>query len=356
MLSSISTLQSLAKYNTNKLVTVFDPTNWNVTNSFSMVRMTWDADSNVSSSVGKILNITVTRSDNALFTTRYQAYVRCGNSTSNILWKSALVSNSYINANLTSTSTVLLNQVTECIITGLSAGVSYNITLTFDTNGSTTISKTFAVQQYSRATNGPTTDLFKFLPWKQSTTSYYKCNVNTSVLPNYFGFPILYADTANKGFWIMRESSALMTTTARTGGAAPDQTSRAIDFIDKVTDRAALFWGMQSTAVAKTTASYNFQANSTYVLSCMVVARNLETIANTIDVYIDPSATTNYTGAILIGNISIPIFTTANWTYTSFTYNTDSTFITGNYYIRLLGTSATDKSIIISNCDLVKTA
>jgi hypothetical protein len=113
---------------------------------------------------------------------------------------------------------------------------------------------------------------------------------------------------------------------------------------------------MQSTAVAKTTASYNFQANSTYVLSCMVVARNLETIANTIDVYIDPSATTNYTGAIKIGTISMPIFTTANWTYTSFTYNTGSSFTTGNYYIRLLGTLTTDNSLLVSNCDLVKTA
>ncbi len=355
MLSSISTLQSLAKYNTNKLVTVFDPTNWDVTNSFSMVRMTWDADSNVASSVGKILNITVTRNGGTI-TTRFYAYVRCGTSTTNILTTYTNVTNaSNISVAFTSTSSVLLNQLTECIITGLSYNTSYNITLEFDTNGSSTISKSFTIQTYTYGSGAVPASLFKMLPWKRSTPTYYKANTSTSDYPTSWYFPTTYADTANKGFWIMREGSALLTQTARTQGGVPDQTTRAINNIS-LADSGALMWGMQSTAVAKTTAAYNFQANSTYVLSCMVVGRNLETVADSIDVYIDPSATTNYTGAIKIGTISMPIFTATNWTYTSFTYNTGSSFTTGNYYIRLLGTLTTDNSIIVSNCDLVKTA
>ncbi len=354
MLSSISTIQSLAKYNTKKLVTVFDPTNWNVTNSFSMVRMTWNADSSVSSSVGKLLRIVVSCSDSSTITTRYHAYIRCGNSTTNILTTYGNLTNaSNISVSFTSTSSVLLNQLTECIITGLSYNTSYNISLEFDSSTSGTISKSFTIQTYNYGSGAVSPSLFKFTPWKRTTITYYKTNITASDAPTNWTHPTLYTDVSGKGFWVMRETSALMSTNAKATGKFPDQLTRAMD---GVTDRGALLWGVQCTSVIKTTTAYSFQASSTYVLSCMVVERSGETINNSIDVYIDPSSGTNYTGAIKIGTISAPVFSVDNFLYTSFTYTTASNFTTGNYYIRLLGTLTTDNSLLVSNCDLVKTA
>ncbi len=354
MLSSISTLQSLAKYNTKSTQIGFNPANWNVTNSFSMVRMTWAADSSVSASVGKLLRIVISRSDSSAMTTRFYAYVRCGNSTTKILTTYGnLTNSSNISITFTATSTVLLNQITELIVTGLSFNTSYNVSLEFDSSTTGTISKLFTIQTYNYGSNAVTPSLFKFTPWKRTTVTYYKTNITASDAPTNWTHPTLYTDVSGKGFWVMRETSALMSTNAKATGQFPDQVTRAMD---GATDRGALIWGVQSTSVIKTTTAYSFQSSSTYVLSCMVVERSGETINNSIDVYIDPSSGSNYTGAIKIGTITAPAFSVDNFLYTSFTYNTPSNFTTGNYYIRLLGTATTDNSLLVSNCDLVKTA
>ena len=110
----------------------------------------------------------------------------------------------------------------------------------------------------------------------------------------------LYADTSNRGVWIMRETSGLLATNVTSVGKFPDQTNRAME---GVTDRGALIFGIQGIGVIKSNSAYSFQASSTYVLSCMTVQRNGELSNNTIDIFLDPNSLTNVTGAIKIGTI-----------------------------------------------------
>ncbi len=358
MFSSIGTNQSMIVYNFKSGSSpIFNPTLWSVSSSFSMLRMTFNASSSVSSSVGKILTITVKQSNNATMTTRYYAYIRCGTSTTNILTTYGSITNATnFSVTFTSTSTVLLNQITEIIITGLTFNTSYDVTLTFDpATGSTTLSKTFTVQTYNYGSGAVPPTLFKFQPWRRTgaTTTFYKCNISSADAPTDWKAITLYTDTSNKGFWIMRETSGLLSSTAKAIGSFPDQNNRAME---GVTDRNALCYGPQGTAVIKSNSAYSFQASSTYVLSCMTVERNGELSNNTIDIFLDPNSLSNITGAIKIGTITPPAFTTANWLYTSVTYTTASNFTSGNYYIRLLGTATTDLSLVVSNLELVKTA
>ncbi len=357
MFSSLNTTKSLTRYNVKKASSdTFNPTNWNVTRSFSMIRMTFNASSSVSSAVGKLLNILVKQSNNATITTRWYAYIRCGTSTTNILSTyGSITSAANISTSFTSTSTVLLNQITEIIITGLTFNTSYDITLSLDpATGSTQLSKAFTVQTYNYGTLAVPPSLFKFTPWRRTgTTTFYKCNISSADAPTDWKATTLYVDTANKGVWIMRETSGLLTSTVNAIGKFPDQTNRAME---GVTDKNALIFGIQGIGVIKSNSAYSFQASSTYVLSCMTVERNGELSNNTIDIFLDPNSLSNITGAIKIGTITPPAFTTANWLYTSVTYTTASNFTSGNYYIRLLGTATTDLSLVVSNLELVKTA
>jgi hypothetical protein len=359
MFSSLNTTKSLTMYNIKNAAgnTSFDLTDWNVTTSFSMIRMTFNGSSSVSSAIGKLLNITVKQSNNSTITTRWYAYIRCGTSTTNILSTYGSVTNATnFSASFTSTSTVLLNQITEIIVTGLTFNTSYDVTLEFDpATGSTMLSKVFTVQTYNYGSGAVPPTLFKFQPWRRTgtTTKFYKCNISAADAPTDWKATSLYADKSNRGVWIMRETSGLLATNVTSVGKFPDQNNRAME---GVTDRGALIFGIQGIGVIKSNSAYSFQASSTYVLSCMVVQRNGELSNNKFDIFLDPNSLTNVTGAIKIGTMTPPLFSTTNWLYTSVTYTTASNFTSGNYYIRMLGTATTDLSLVVSNLELVKTA
>jgi len=356
MFSSIGTNQSMIVYNSKSgsPSTSFNPSLWSVSTSFSMIRMTFNASSSVSSSVGKILRITLKRSNNATMTTRWYAYIRCGTSTTNILTTYGTVTNaSNIIATFTSTSTVLLNQITEIIITGLTFNTSYDVTLELET-ATSMLSKLFTIQTYNYAIGETPPSLFKFQPWRRTgTTTFYKCNITSGDAPTDWKATSLFGDTTNKGFWIMRETSALLSSTANAIGKFPDQTNRALE---ASVDKNAMCFGLQGVANMKSNSAFAFQASSTYILSCMVVSRNGDPATNTFDIFLDPNSLTNLTGAIKIGTMTPSTFNTANWIYASMTYTTPSNFTSRNYYIRLVGTATGDRSLLVSNLELVKTA
>lgn len=351
MLSSISSLQSFNKYSSNINVQTFVPTSFSVTGSFSMIRMTWNSYSSLSNATGKIFRIIISRVDGNPITTRYYAYIRSSTSTTNILTTFGSVNSANsITISFTSTTNVLLNALTECILTGFTYNTNYNIILEADSNVSTVLSRTFNFKTSNYETNEIPPDAMKYLPWKRNNTvNFYKANI-TPETDNPTNWTLTaFTNTQLKGFNLFREDG----TGQNIVGSFPDQVTRAID-ISSGADIGALSWGIQSQATGKYNISCYFQSSTNYVLSCMTLTRSTDSNRNSIYVYLDPNSN-DTTGSILMGTINQPVISTTNWLYTSFSYTTPPTFTSGLYYLRITGVSASDLVLRVSNCEIVRT-
>lgn len=357
MFSSLSTFQSF-KVPVATSSDTFTPSNFTITSAFSMIRFKWDAYSSLNSATNSSFKITVSKVDNTTISTRYYFYIRCGTSLTNILtFSGSSNATSNINKTFLSTASVTLPTLTECIVTGLTYNTAYKILIEATSTVSTILTREMIINTANYSAGEIPPNLFKMTDWKGGSSVFrFKLSIASGSTANMlWSCPQLFLDT-QAGIWQMRETeNALLSAGAmRLLGAFPDQVTRALNGTGGADLGQALMWGIQNYAIFKSNNAYTFTPNTTYRLSCFTLERTGETAKQTIQVWLDPNAGSNYSGAVQFGTIIQESISTTNWIYVTFDYTTPSNFVSGNYRIRLLGTQTTDKSLFVSNMDIIK--